>query len=177
MEQFSSANGLTPNEIKMISARDSFYVASIGDNGFPYIQHRGGPAGFLKVLDPKTLGFIDFSGNKQYITVGDIQNHDKVALIMVDYPKRERLKIYAMAEIVALGDRPGLKERLDLQGYKARPERIILYHIEAFDWNCPQHITPRYTALQLQEVMQSHAEYVGQLESEVASLREMLRRK
>ena len=137
MEQYVSFDGLTPREMQLIAERDSFYTASIGENAYPYIQHRGGPKGFLKVLDDKTLGFLDFSGNKQYITVGNVQQNNKVSLILVDYPTRTRLKVYAEVEVKSLDEDPALTERLSLPDYKHKPERIILYHIRAYDWNCP----------------------------------------
>ncbi|NQZ78589.1 MAG: pyridoxamine 5'-phosphate oxidase family protein, partial [Ekhidna sp.] len=104
MERFTSTDGLTEREISLIAERDSFYAASYGENGFPYIQHRGGPKGFLKVLDHKTLGFIDFSGNRQYITVGNVETNNRVSLILMDYPRRARLKLYAEAEVVDLDE-------------------------------------------------------------------------
>ena len=145
MEKDSYVDGLTENEINFIAERDSFYMASTGKNGFPYIQHRGGPKGFLKVLDSKRIGFIDFKGNMQYITVGNLATNNNVSLIMVDYPSRSRLKILAKAEIIELKDDPSLYDLLDLAEYKYKPERMVVLNIEAYDWNCPQHITPRYT--------------------------------
>ena len=145
MEQETYTDGLTENEIYFITQRDSFYMASMGENGYPYIQHRGGPKGFVKVLDTKRIGFIDFRGNMQYITVGNIETNKNVSLIMVDYPARARLKLYAKAEIVELKNDPELYAALNLKAYKFRPERMVVLHIEAYDWNCPQHITPRYT--------------------------------
>lgn len=158
MEKFSSKEGLTPNEINLIEGRDSFYMASFGENGFPYIQHRGGPKGFLKVLDPQTLAFLDFTGNKQYISVGNVQTNNKASLILVDYPRKARLKIYAETEILSLEGNPELLEKLELENYKYRPERIIVFNIKAFDWNCPQHITPRYTAEEIEAVFDSQKE-------------------
>lgn len=113
VEKQTRFNGLTDAETGFIADRDSFYMASIGENGFPYIQHRGGPKGFLHVIDPLTLGFVDFSGNKQYISVGNIQTHPQVSLILMDYARQARLKLYATAEIVELADRPELFEQLD----------------------------------------------------------------
>lgn len=173
-ERFGFYEGLTSNETQFIELRDSFYVASIGENGFPYIQHRGGPKGFLKVVDDRTLGFLDFAGNRQFISLGNIGQRNKVALILMDYPNRARMKLYARAEVVELGERPELESWLWTDGYKARPERIILYHIEAFDWNCPQHIIPRYTEEELNKLLQDQNEYVRKLEDEVKLLREML---
>ena len=150
MEQQTLADGLTENEIDFISLRDSFYMASIGKNGFPYIQHRGGPKGFVKILDKKRIGFIDFKGNMQYISAGNIITNKNVSLIMVDYPARARLKIYAKAEMLELNDNPALYDALYLNEYNFRPDRMMVLHIEAYDWNCPQHITPRYTVEEIE---------------------------
>jgi len=152
MEKYSAKEGLTLNEIGMVETRDHFYMASIGENGFPYIQHRGGPKGFLKVIDNKRLAFLDFSGNKQYISVGNVKTNNKVSLILVDYPKKARLKIYAEAEVLSLEENLEMTKKLTLEGYKYRPERIMVLHIKAFDWNCPQHITPRYTVEEIEGV-------------------------
>lgn len=171
MEKNLVVEGLTEDEVHFISERDSFYMASIGTNGFPYIQHRGGPAGFLKVIDAATLGFIDFSGNKQYITTGNLATHDKVALFMMDYRAKARLKIFARAEIVALNQRRDLFDRLDLVDYKFKPERMMLLHVEAFDWNCPQHITERFTVKEVEEALAPQRAYIKQLEMQLAELR------
>ena len=174
MERKVSKEGLDEQAKHLIETRDSFYAASYGENEFPYIQHRGGPKGFLKVLDDQTLGFLDFSGNMQYITVGNISHHNRVALILVDYPNRTRLKIYAEAEIVELGTRPELEAKLQLENYKHRAERIILYHIKAYDWNCPQHITPRFTMADIEEAFASQKTYITNLEQEVERLKNEL---
>lgn len=144
IERETYVDGLTENEIAFIGQQNSFYMATIGENGFPYIQHRGGPKGFVKVLDEKRIGFIDFKGNMQYISVGNISTNNKVALIMVDYPSKTRLKILAKAEIIESKDNTALFDSLELGEYKYKPERIMVLHVEAYDWNCPQHITPRY---------------------------------
>ncbi|MEP2669462.1 MAG: pyridoxamine 5'-phosphate oxidase family protein [Cyclobacteriaceae bacterium] len=152
MQMRTVIDGLTDFEVEFISHRDSFYMASLGENGYPYIQHRGGPKGFVKVIDSKTIGFMDFSGNRQFITMGNLATHNKVSLIMMDYPARARLKIYAKAEIIELNDRQDLFNMLNLNDdYPAKPERMLLLHIEAYDWNCPQHISPRYTIQELEE--------------------------
>lgn len=168
-------DGLTEHEVSFIGARDSFYMASTGENGYPYIQHRGGPKGFVKILDSKRIGFIDFKGNMQYISVGNIETNNKVALIMVDYPARARLKIYAKAEIVELKDDPALFDLLDLNEYKFRPERMMVLHIEAYDWNCPQHITPRYTIEEIQAVFEPQRIHIEKLELEIKMLKEQLK--
>lgn len=174
VERDTYIDGLTENEVDFIAQRDSFYMASIGEKGFPYIQHRGGPKGFLKVLDSKRLGFIDFKGNMQYITVGNLATNNNVALIMLDYPSRARLKIFAKASIIELKDDPSLLELLDLASYKFRPERMMVLDIEAYDWNCPQHITPRYTAEEIELAFAPQKEYVLKLEAEVKELKEKL---
>lgn len=172
MEKYSEINGLTDGEFSFIENQNSFYLSSIGSNGFPYIQHRGGPKGFLKVLDSKRVGFIDFSGNKQYVSVGNIATNAKVSLIMIDYPRKARLKIYATAEVVELEENPELYDSLDLEDYKFRPERMLVLHIEAYDWNCPQHITPRYTVDEIETALIPQQEYIAKLEREIKELKE-----
>ena len=172
MEKYSEINGLTDGEFSFIENQNSFYLSSIGSNGFPYIQHRGGPKGFLKVLDSKSVGFIDFSGNKQYVSVGNIATNAKVSLIMIDYPRKARLKIYATAEIVELEENPELYDSLDLEDYKFRPERMMVLNIEAYDWNCPQHITPRYTVDEIETALIPQQEYIAKLEQEIKELKE-----
>src|SRR5277367_3063510 len=135
----------TATEIEFITARDSFYMASVSETGWPYVQHRGGPAGFLRVIDDKTLAFADFRGNRQYISLGNVSANDRVALFLMDYPNRRRLKIYGRIEAKDMSSDPALAEKLALLGYGAKVERFFLLHLEAFNWNCPQHITPRFT--------------------------------
>jgi len=160
----------TEAERTFIAARDSFYMATVSESGWPYIQHRGGPPGFLRVLDDATLGFADYRGNRQYISLGNLGADDRVALILVDYPARRRLKIYAQAEPKDLAADPALAEALTTPGYRARPERAFLLHLRAFDWNCPQHITPRFTEAELEPVKQR----IAALEAENRALRERL---
>ncbi len=174
MEKFNVVDGLSQNEKGFIEGRDSFYLASIGEKNFPYIQHRGGPKGFVKVIDKDTIGFIDFSGNKQYISVGNFATNNKVALIMMDYPARARLKIFAKAEIIELQDNPELLSRLDLGDYQYRPERMMIFHIEAYDWNCPQHIVPRFTIDEIQKALQPQLNKIEQLEKENLLLKQKI---
>jgi predicted pyridoxine 5'-phosphate oxidase superfamily flavin-nucleotide-binding protein len=166
MEKRNVVDGLTDNEISFIANQDHFYLASLGENGYPYIQHRGGPNGFVKVLDNKTIAFVDFSGNKQYISAGNIQTEPKVALIMVSYPHKARLKLYANARIVELEDDPELFAKIDVTGYKHKPERMIVLEIAAYDWNCPQHITPRYTAEEIEMAFASQRRRIVELEED-----------
>lgn len=174
MERETYVDGLTENEIDFIVQRDSFYMASIGENVFPYIQHCGGPKGFVKVLDAKRIGFIDFKGNVQYISVGNIATNNNVALIMVDYPGRTRLKILAKAEIVELKNDDSLFEFLDLGEYKFRPERMMVLHIETYDWNCPQHITPRYTVEDIEAAFAPQRNQIIALQNEMKELKAKL---
>lgn len=174
LQNRSYVDGLTENEILFISHRDSFYMATIGGNGYPYIQHRGGPKGFIKVLDTKRLGIIDYKGNAQYITVGNIAGNNHVALIMVDYPTRTRLKLYAKARIVELEDDPVLYAQLNLEEEEVRPERMMVFDVEAYDWNCPQHITPRYTIEEINRAFTAESEYILQLEAEIKELKEKI---
>jgi uncharacterized protein len=177
MERDTYVDGLTENEMDFISQRDSFYMASIGENNFPYIQHRGGPKGFVKVLDAQRIGFLDFRGNMQYISVGNIATNSNVSLIMVDYPARARLKILAKAEIVELKDNPALYASLDIKEYNFKPERMMVLNIEAYDWNCPQHITPRYTLEDIAEAFAGQRDQIAKLEAEVKMMKQQLKEK
>jgi predicted pyridoxine 5'-phosphate oxidase superfamily flavin-nucleotide-binding protein len=139
---------LGPYEREFIADRDSFYLASVAEDGWPYIQHRGGPKGFLRVLDEKTLAFADFSGNKQFITAGNLETNDKVALFLMDYRDQARLKIIGYARVIK-SDKD-LEAKVVLPGYPAKVDWVMLIEIVAFDWNCSQHITPRWTAEEIQ---------------------------
>lgn len=145
MEESGDRFLLTSQETAYIETRDSFYMASVGENGWPYVQFRGGPKGFLKVLGDRSIGFADFKGNRQYISAANIKDQGKVSLILMDYARRERLKIWAEAEMHFAVDVPDLAERLTVPNYKAKIERVFVMQIKAFDWNCRQHITPRFT--------------------------------
>ena len=163
-----------PNEKAFIAARDSFYMASVSETGWPYVQHRGGPPGFIKVIDDQTLAFPDFRGNRQYISLGNTSANDRVALILMDYPGRRRLKLYAHIEERDLAADPDLAEKLMLPGYRAVPERAFLLHLDAFDWNCPQHITPRFTESEIAAAVAPLQTRLEDLETENRSLREQL---
>jgi predicted pyridoxine 5'-phosphate oxidase superfamily flavin-nucleotide-binding protein len=167
-EGSSLSDRLGPTEIEFIEDRDTFYMATIGSTGWPYIQHRGGPKGFLKVIDDHTIAFDDFRGNKQYISTGNIATNDRVALILVDYPHQARLKLLGRVEIFE-GDKAGDEakqwiERLRDRGYRAVVERAYVIKVEAFDWNCQQHITPRYTREEIQEVLDSFEHRLEELQ-------------
>jgi len=171
MEQMEGGTELSFTEADFIAARDSFYLATVGENGYPYVQFRGGPPGFLKVLDAKTLAYADFRGNLQYVSVGNLTRNDKAALILMDYANRQRLKIYARIEIVEAKDAPELIARLQDTSYEAQVERAMVLHLEAFDWNCPQHITPRYTIEEIRELNAPLYEHVAKLETELERLK------
>ena len=164
-------DGITGFEQLFIESRDSFYMASIGENGYPYIQHRGGPAGFIKVIDSCTIGVVDFRGNKQYISVGNVMAHPQVSLFLMDYPRKTRLKIYADAHIVEPADDPVLFNLVDPSGYKHKAERMLIFDVKAFDWNCPQHITQRYTVDEIKDAFAPQNEYVLKLEYEIVKLK------
>ena len=138
---------LGAQEEAFIQRRDNFYVASVNADGWPYIQHRGGPRGFLKVLDGHTLAFADLSGNRQLLTTGNVATNDRVALFLMDYPRRERLKIIGHAEVVPATANPALAAELVPAGIPARlVERVFRIRVTGYDWNCPKYITPRFTA-------------------------------
>ena len=161
-------------EAEFIAARDSFYMASVSETGWPYVQHRGGPPGFITLLDDTTLAFADFRGNRQYISLGNTAADDRVALIMMDYVHRRRLKLYARTESRKLAADPELAARLAHPDYRAVAERAVLFHLVAFDWNCPQHITPRYSETEIVAASAPLTERLAALEIENGALREML---
>lgn len=138
-------NALTESEMTFIQARDSFYQATVSESGWPYVQHRGGPIGFVKVLDARTIGFADFRGNRQYLSVGNINADERISMILMDYPQRRRLKLWGRARIVHENEQPDIIAAVEDTAYRARIERAIVISVEAFDWNCPQHITPRFS--------------------------------
>jgi predicted pyridoxine 5'-phosphate oxidase superfamily flavin-nucleotide-binding protein len=168
--------GLTEQETEFLAERDSFYMATVGSTGWPYIQHRGGPPGFLKVFDAQTIAFADFRGNKQYVSAGNLATDPRVALIMVDYPNQARLKILGNAQILEGEEAHGTIERVRLPDYKAAIERVFVIRVEAFDWNCPQHITPRYTEAEIQEALRPTVARIDELEREISELRKLVGR-
>ena len=163
-------NPLTREEAAFIAARDSFYMATVNSDGWPYLQHRGGPAGFLKVLDPQTLGFADFKGNRQLVSTGNLAASDRVSLFLMDYPRRERLKILGHARVLDARDERDLAAQLtptpDLLG---KVERLFLIQVVSFDWNCPQYITPRYTEAEVQVAVAPLRQRIADLEAITAS--------
>jgi predicted pyridoxine 5'-phosphate oxidase superfamily flavin-nucleotide-binding protein len=142
---------LSRPEIDFINTRDSFYLATVSEAGWPYVQHRGGPVGFVRCLNEWTFGWAEFAGNRQYVSTGNIAANDKAAIILVDYPNRTRLKILGHMSTHDEADRPDLALRLNVSG--AKVERFVLIAVEAFDWNCPQYITPRFTLAEVERLV------------------------
>ena len=157
---------LGPAEAAFLAARDSFYLATVSETGWPYVQHRGGPPGFLKVLDERTIGFADFRGNRQYVSLGNLGGDDRVSLILVDYPHRRRLKILGHARAV---EDPATVARLAVEGYPAKVERGLLIEVAAFDWNCPQHLTPRFTEAEIAAAAAPLHARIAELEAALAA--------
>ncbi len=155
-------------EADFIGARDSFYMASVSETGWPYVQHRGGPTGFMRVFDETTLGFADFRGNRQYISNGNFLNNDRVSLFFMDYPNQRRLKLLGRIRQLDEGETE-LIAALEVPGYRARVERGFLIDVAAFDWNCPQHITPRYTLDEIELMVAPLREEIRHLEQRVGA--------
>lgn len=171
VEKVERGTELSFAEADFIAGRDGFYLATVSANGQPYVQFRGGAAGFLKVLDKQTLAYADFKGNLQYISVGNLTENNRAALILVDYPNRRRLKIFVRVEIFQAADAPDLIDKLKDENYPAKIERAVVLRVEAFDWNCPQHITPRYTIEEIKEMNQPLYEHIEQLEAKIRRMK------
>lgn len=148
---------LGPRETAFIQTRDSFYMASVSETDWPYVQHRGGPMGFLKVLGEATIGFGDFRGNRQFVSTGNLLHNDRVSLILMDYPNQARLKILGHARIVG-DENPAILEALEVPGNPDPVKRGFLIDIAALEWNCPKYITPRYTVAEIRSLSQPGAE-------------------
>lgn len=158
-------DSIAPQLANFIASLEGFYLGTVGSNGYPYIQFRGGPPGFLKVLDEKTLGFADFAGNVQYITVGNLSSNAKAFLFLMDYRHRKRVKIWGQAEFVE-GDSPWI-EQLQIPGYSAKIERAILFHVEAHSENCPQHIPIRYSEAEVESMLAPLRDRIAELEQQL----------
>ncbi len=165
-------DAITGDLAAFIADRDSFYLATGSAEGQPYIQHRGGPKGFLHVLDEKTLAFADFAGNRHYVTLGNLAENDRAHLFLMDYANRQRVKIWGRAQVVE--DDAELLTQLTTDGYRARPERVIIFEIEAIDINCPQHIMPRHDEATVRLITENLTARIGELEAEVKRLTEQL---
>jgi predicted pyridoxine 5'-phosphate oxidase superfamily flavin-nucleotide-binding protein len=164
----------TQAEAAFIAERDSLYMATVSESGWPYVQHRGGPPDFIRLLDDRTLAIPDFRGNRQYISTGNLAANDRAALILMDYPHRRRLKIYAHIEARDLSADPELAAKLTLPDYRAKVERGLIIHLAAFDWNCPQHITPRFSEAELAPALAPIRARLEALEAENEALRARL---
>lgn len=151
----SEPDALGPDEAEFIAARDSFYLATVSSDGWPYVQHRGGPAGFLKVLDAHTLAFADLRGNRQLVSTGNLADSDKVSLLLMDYPHRARLKILGRAKMYAAHEHPELVAKVAPPELKKKVERVMIIEVVGFDWNCPAHITPRFTEAEIRVALDS----------------------
>jgi predicted pyridoxine 5'-phosphate oxidase superfamily flavin-nucleotide-binding protein len=168
--ELAEPDRLTENEAAFIATRDSFYLATVSETGWPYVQHRGGPPGFVKLLGDRLLGIADYRGNRQYVTLGNLAYDSRAALFFMDYPRRARLKLYARVRRVDLAQDQGLAAALVDRAHRATVERGLLFDVEAFDWNCSQHITPRFTAEDIASGVRQLRERIAELEAEVARL-------
>jgi predicted pyridoxine 5'-phosphate oxidase superfamily flavin-nucleotide-binding protein len=166
-----------PMEAEFISQRDGFYQATVSHTGWPYVQFRGGPTGFLKVLDESTVAYADFRGNRQYLSTGNLADNDRVSLILMDYPNRRRLKIWGRAKLTGAKDDALLMTKLQDPAYRALPERAVVISVEALDWNCPQHIPQRMTLEELEPQLKPVREEIEQLKAENQKLTIALGRK
>jgi len=158
---------LTPRELAFLAARDSFYIASRSETGWPYVQHRGGPAGFLRPISGNRIGFADYRGNRQFLSTANVAADDRVCLFLIDYPARRRLKMIGHART---SDDPDEIAALMIPSYEAEPERAFLIDIVGFDWNCPQHITPRFTEAEVAEGTRPLLKELARLRARVAEL-------
>jgi hypothetical protein len=164
---------LGPRETEYLAQADSFYLATVGEAGWPYVQHRGGAPGFFKVLSPTQLGFADFRGNLQYVSAGNVARDDRASIIVMDYMQRRRLKLLGRLRFIAVAEAdPALVRRVELPGYRARVERVALFDVVAFDWNCPQHITQRFTVEQVEAAMRPLRERIAELEAQIGAGRQ-----
>jgi len=162
-----AGDGLGEDERAFIAARDSFYMATVTETGWPYVQHRGGPAGFLRVLGPTALAFADFRGNRQLLTTGNAAANDRVALFLMDYPQRARLKIIGRVRVIDARENPALAARFTDPGVRGSVERLFLIDVVGFDWNCPKFITPRYTAAEVADVTGPWRRRIAELEEQL----------
>jgi predicted pyridoxine 5'-phosphate oxidase superfamily flavin-nucleotide-binding protein len=159
---------LGAEEAGFIAARDTLFIATVGETGWPYVQHRGGPPGFIRVADEHTLVIPEARGNRQFVTIGNLAGNDRVALLLIDFARRRRLKLLARARRLTAAADPSLVAGLAVPGWRARIEAALVMRVEAFDWNCPQHITPRFTAAEVEQATRRLADRVVQLEAALA---------
>ncbi len=167
----STRDPLGPEEQAFISARDSFYLGTVNEDGWPYIQHRGGPVGFLRVLNPSTLAFADYKGNRQLLSTGNVSVNDRVALFLMDYKHRERLKVLGHARIEEASAKPELTEKVAHPHLRANAERVVVIDVISFDWNCPKYITPRYSLAEVEELAAPLRARIAELERQLRSVK------
>ena len=160
---------LGPKEIAFLTGRDGFYLSTVSETGWPYVQFRGGPRGFLHVTDEHTIAWADFSGNLQHVSTGNLVGDQRVAIIAVDYPRRQRLKLFGMARVIRIEDDPALVSTLMLEGYNAVVEAAIVVTVTAYDWNCPQHIPQRFTPVQVDVQLAPLRDRIKELEEQLAA--------
>jgi predicted pyridoxine 5'-phosphate oxidase superfamily flavin-nucleotide-binding protein len=160
---------LTGSEAYFIDSRDSFYMATVSETGWPYLQHRGGPPGFVKVLGPNLIGFADFKGNRQLVSTGNLDVTDRVAFFMMDYPHRTRLKLLGHARVLDAREHPELVDQFAPESLRSRVERLFLVQIISYDWNCPQYITPRFTAAEVEKYAAPWKARISELEAQLAA--------
>ncbi|MDX1950928.1 MAG: pyridoxamine 5'-phosphate oxidase family protein [Verrucomicrobiota bacterium] len=160
-----ASDPLTEDEIQFIRQRDSFYMATVNEEGWPFIQHRGGQAGFLKVISPGSLAFADYKGNRQMLSTGNISKNPKVSLFLMDYPGRTRLKIIGKARVVDIRDEPDLTVQLAEPEMRSLVERAFFIEVVSYDWNCPKYITPRYTSSEIEELILPLKRRITELEN------------
>ena len=171
-EKAEPGEGLGPREHEYLANADSFYMATVSETGWPYVQHRGGPRGFLRVVSPARIAFADFGGNRQFVSAGNAAGDDRVSLIVMDYPNQRRLKLLGRLRFLPIEDAdPELVSAVNLADYRARIERVAVIDVEAFDWNCPQHITQRFALADIEAVAKPLHDRIAQLEAEVTALR------
>lgn len=173
-EAAEPADRIGPVEREFIGQRDGFYQATVSDGGWPYVQFRGGPRGFLKVLDEKTIAYADFRGNRQYVSTGNLRDDDRISLILMDYPNRRRLKVWGRANLIGAKEDALLMSKLRDPDYRGLPERAVVITIEALDWNCPQHIPQRLTLEELEPQLQPVRQEIAQLRAENEALKKQL---
>jgi predicted pyridoxine 5'-phosphate oxidase superfamily flavin-nucleotide-binding protein len=168
------ADRIGPAEAEFISGRDGLYQATVSDSGWPYVQFRGGPNGFLKVLDDQTIAYADFRGNRQYLSAGNLTDDSRISMILMDYPNRRRLKVWGRARLISSTDDPELMTQLQDMSYHGRPERAVVITVEAIDWNCPQHIPQRMTMEELEPQLEPLRAELSRLKFENEKLRSTL---
>ena len=164
-------DSLTAAEAEFITARDGFYQATVSETGWPYVQFRGGPTGFVKIIDEKTLAYADFRGNRQYLSVGNLTKNDRISLFFMDYPNQRRLKVWGRTKLVDRETEPSLIASLHDSEYRAKPERAVIITVEALDWNCPQHIPQRFTTEEIADAIEPMRNELEALKAENARLK------